>query len=135
MTPLQRRLLTSWIAGGAALTLVAVAHDWPHIWLLMAGMAALAVVVERPLLQQVYSIAPTPSEYFAERPLWKVFALCYGAALSLAAVSLLTFAQNLARGLSENLPLLFTLVLAPLAIPIACHQLTVFRALAHERDV
>ena len=134
MTALQRRLLISWLAFLGAAVFLGVAHAWPHFRWYLAGLILVAAFVERPFTERVYRVAPTPVEFFSRHPLWKYLAVGYGIFLSVIALSLLTFAQGLAKNLSETLVFLLVGILGPLAVPLALHQLAVYQALASERQ-
>ena len=121
---LRLYLLLSWIAGAAFLFLcVVLGIKHPFTWIVGVG----GVAWERTWSSQVYSRAPTPREFFSSSSLLKPAALVCGFVLAIMAIWLLTIGQKHGRALEEYLPVIGVLILGPLAVGLAVHQIHVFR--------
>ena len=134
MTSLQRHLVVSWVLASAVVVFfVVVKNDWRSYWLVLVIFGIIGMF-ERSSLERIYAVAPTPNEFFSEHPIWKRYAMGCGLILSAIAFGLLTFAQNVALALNENLWLPLALILGLLLIPLAAHQFEVYRVLSREPD-
>ena len=135
MTPSQFRLVTSWSVGGVLLVLLPIV--WDHLLLrYMIGVAVgIYALFESHWQKEIYQRAPTPAEFFAERPQWKIVALVCGFILAAIAIAMLTIAQDFARDLGKDrahLLMFFGVLILPFAAFVAHHQWALFRALRND---
>ena len=90
---------------------------------------SLGFVADRVVSPKIYAHAPTPKQYFGERSYAKPAVIFYGFALSALALWLLTIGQSHGRGLADQLPLIFGVIVGPVAVVLLVHQIAVFRLL------
>lgn len=91
----------------------------------------MGILWERMLLRDVYARAPKPRDFFASAlPKWAVFV--YGFVLAILAIWLLTIGQKFGHGLEAHLPVIVAIILGPILLALALHQIHVFRILGQE---
>jgi hypothetical protein len=99
----------------------------PVIW--VTGM--LGGWWESTWLLAIYARAPNPREFFDSLSM-RSAVLVYGFSLAILAIWLLTSGQRLGRGLEDHLPVVGLIILGPLLLGLALHQIYVFRLLGED---
>ena len=128
MKRLRFNLLVSWL-GLATLMLTIYVLGLRHPAILIT--AALGIFWESTWLPDVYARGPKPREFFASA-LPKFAVLAYGFVLATLAFWLLTIGQRYGHGLQDYLPVIGAIILGPLLLALALHQIHIFRILGKE---
>ena len=123
------RLTTHWCIDAIVVVTLIVVWDQITLRILLLAIAVPYGVYEANWLKEVYRIAPTPKQFVSERPYWKTLGLMYGFTLSALALAMLTVGEGFSRLVGEHPAVFFGALIAPFAVFLAAHQLTVFQAL------
>ncbi len=125
----RRYLLLAWMAMPVFAFLAFTYGPHHPLTLLVFGVGFL---LDRKAMSQVRGRVPTLQEFYHGNLLVKRLSLVWGFVLSALAVWLLTRGQRYGYQLQDYLPGILALIVGPIAVALAVHQVVVFRALGED---
>jgi hypothetical protein len=125
----RRYLLLAWMAMPVFAFLAFTYGPHHPLTLFVFGVGFL---LDRKAMSQVRGRVPTLQKFYHGNLLVKRLSLVWGFVLSALAVWLLTRGQRYGYQLQDYLPGILALIVGPIAVALAVHQVVVFRALGED---